>query len=441
MKRKMLLGMMLLLVVLLAFTAIPFGVLAEEAPLNPDTQTTGGAAELVPPAEAEKTAETTVLSDPTCLYQTHIQNQGWQEWRADGAMSGTEGLSYRLEGIQIKTNIENLGVTYQTHIENIGWEGDTDRGWKSDGQMSGTEGLSYRLEAIQIKLTGAQAANYDIWYQVHAQNIGWMGVAKNGESAGTAGFGYRLEGIRIVIAPKGTPAPEGPGDRAFVERINVPLQVTYQDAIYDPAYNYKTVNFSYQRPVFSDTTPALAAINATYDGLENEWKAKIPAFTVKALNYWNNDSATLKESHMKYNTRSQMEVSCKEVYNKNNLLSLQQDVYSNFVGSTHGYHELTAHTFNTQTGDELQLGDLLSIDQSQLKSKLTSEFSKLNRKDVDLNDVYEQLGPTAKYYLTDAGVCVYFNQYEVACYASGRPTITIPYSRTDLLKPIETMIP
>jgi len=81
-------------------------------------------------------------------------------------MSGTEGLSYRLEGIQIKTNIAGLGVIYQTHIENIGWEADIDRGWKSDGQMSGTEGLSYRLEAIQIKLTGSQPGNYDVWYQV-----------------------------------------------------------------------------------------------------------------------------------------------------------------------------------------------------------------------------------------------------------------------------------
>jgi uncharacterized protein YjdB len=438
MKRKMLLGM-LLLAVLLVFTGIPLVVLAE-TPLNSETQTTDRAADQVPVAETVKIADTSVSAAQTCVYQTHVQNQGWQDWRADGAMSGTEGLSYRLEGIQIKTNIENLGVAYQTHIENIGWEADTDRGWKADGKMSGTEGLSYRLEAIQIKLTGIQADQYDIWYQVHAQNIGWMGWAKNGASSGTAGFGYRLEGIRIVILPKGSAAP-GSTDRTFVEKLQVPIKVTYQDAIYDPAYNYKTVDFYYERPVFAGNSQALANINGLYDGLENQWQAKIPAFTSKALDYWNNDSVTRKNSYIKYDERSQMEVTCKEVYNKNNLLSLQQDVYSVYVGSTHGYHELTAHTFNIKTGEELLLGDILSIDESQLKSKLTNEFAKLNRQDVDLNDVYEQLGPSAKYYLTDTGVCVYFNQYEVASYAAGRPTITIPYSRTDLLKPIETMIP
>ena len=222
--------------------------------------------------------------------------------------------------------------------------------------------------------------------------------------------------------------------------LQVIYQVTYQDAIVDPDYNYKTVNFSYQRPVFPKTSQALAKINALYDGLEKEWKEKIPEFTTKAINYWNNNSDTRKNSFIKYDTRSQMEVVCYEVYNKNNLLSIQQDVYSNFVGSTHGYHELTAHTFNTKTGEELLLGDILSIDESQLKTQLTNEFANLNNKNIDLNKVYELLGADAKYYLTDSGVCVYFNQYEVASYADGRITITIPYSRTDLLKPIETMI-
>jgi hypothetical protein len=52
-----------------------------------------------------------------------------------------------------------------------------------------------------------EASNYDIFYQVHAQNIGWMSWAKNGESAGTEGFSFRLEGIRIVIVPKGERPP------------------------------------------------------------------------------------------------------------------------------------------------------------------------------------------------------------------------------------------
>lgn len=152
-------------------------------------------------------------------YQTQIQNIGWQEPMFNGTMSGTSGQGLRLEAIKI--NLDNqgydIGVSYQTHIENIGWEEDTDRGWKSNGLMSGTEGLGYRLEAIQIKLTGTDAEEFDIYYQVHAQNFGWLDWAKNGESAGTAGFGYRLEAINIVVMPKDASAP-GVITRPFVQK-------------------------------------------------------------------------------------------------------------------------------------------------------------------------------------------------------------------------------
>lgn len=160
-------------------------------------------------------SSTFAASTPGIAYQTHIQNVGWEAdtdigWRSNGADSGTSGRGLRLEGIKINltdTTGYDLGISYQTHIQNIGWEANTDRGWKSNGLMSGTSGLSYRLEAIQIKLTGADASKFDVYYQVHAENFGWLGWAKNGESAGTAGYGYRLEAIRIQIVPAGSGAP------------------------------------------------------------------------------------------------------------------------------------------------------------------------------------------------------------------------------------------
>lgn len=176
------------------------------------------------------------ISTPTASYCTHVQNEGWQNYVSNGMMSGTEGKSYRLEGIKIKLDTQgyDLGVTYQTHIQNIGWEADTSRDWKSNDTMSGTESLSYRLEAIQIKLTGADADEFDIYYQVHAQNIGWMGWAKNGESAGTAGYSYRLEGIRIKIVPVGLAAP-GSTEKAFQD---ADYYATGKDIVLD--------NFTYQ---------------------------------------------------------------------------------------------------------------------------------------------------------------------------------------------------
>lgn len=186
-------------------------------------------------------------ADPTVSYCTHVQNVGWQDYVASGKMSGTEGKSYRLEGIKIKLDNQgyDLGISYQTHIQNIGWEADTARGWKANDGMSGTEGLSYRLEAIQIKLTGADADKFNVFYQVHAQNIGWMGWAKNGESAGTAGYGYRLEGIKIMIAPVGVDPPLNSGV-PFKEYTAPQYKEAYKQTVYQ-LFKENTAKYGYSQ--------------------------------------------------------------------------------------------------------------------------------------------------------------------------------------------------
>lgn len=219
--------------------------------------------------------ELTVNTTQRVKYQTHVQNEGWQDWKYDGDMSGTSGMSYRLEGIKIETGIPNLGIEYQTHIQNIGWESEAGRGWKSNGIMSGTEGLSYRLEAIEIRLTGSEAANYDVYYQVHAQNIGWMDWAKNGERSGTAGYGYRLEGIRIQILPKGSAAP-GSTENPFmqygfyVEQSGFETYIAYDDTIRAMMY-CSYINNTNVPQVIDDITMNLTDANGTILGSTAEY--------------------------------------------------------------------------------------------------------------------------------------------------------------------------
>ncbi len=164
-----------------------------------------------------KKEDTVVVTNPTVgvTYRTHVQKDGWQSWKADGAMSGTSGRGLRLEGIEIKltgnTGLD-LGIEYKTHIQKYGWEAE----WKQNGKMSGTSGEAKRLEAIKIRLTGADAAKYDIYYRVHAQTYGWLGWAKNGQEAGTAGQSKRLEGIEIKIVKKGE-VPSGLIGYSYIE--------------------------------------------------------------------------------------------------------------------------------------------------------------------------------------------------------------------------------
>ena len=139
-------------------------------------------------------------------YTTHVQYDGWsQGYVRDGAVSGTEGQSKRLEAIKIRLEDKPMsgGIEYQTHIQNQGWE----KKWAADDTLSGTEKKSLRLESIRIRLTGDLAKNYHVWYRVHAQDVGWMDWAKDGADAGTTGYSRRLEAIQIRVLPLNAPAP------------------------------------------------------------------------------------------------------------------------------------------------------------------------------------------------------------------------------------------
>ena len=131
------------------------------------------------------------------LYQTHVEDYGWQEWKSNGEMSGTSGESKRLEGIRIKINdiLPEASIKYRTHVQDYGWQE-----WKSNGEMSGTSGEAKRLEGIEIKLENAPG--YSIEYRTHVQDYGWQEWKSNGEMSGTSGESKRLEGIEIRIVKK-----------------------------------------------------------------------------------------------------------------------------------------------------------------------------------------------------------------------------------------------
>ena len=167
--------------------------------------------------ETKKTVNVYVLSSSSSVrYSTHVESYGWLRTQENGNMSGTSHESKRLEAIKIAlANMDYAGsIEYRTHIQDIGWESE----WKKDNEQSGTDHQSKRLEAIEMRLTGEVAEHYDLYYRVHAQDVGWMNWAKNGEMAGTAGYSRRLEAIEIILVSKGEQPPvvEYKNDKSFI---------------------------------------------------------------------------------------------------------------------------------------------------------------------------------------------------------------------------------
>ncbi len=147
------------------------------------------------------TANAYLNANPTngINYKTHIQTYGWQDWKANGATSGTTGQAKRLEAIQIQLQNPQYqgGIEYRTHVQTYGWQN-----WCRNSEIAGTSGQAKRMEAIEIRLTGELAQHYDVYYRVHVQTYGWQNWCKNGETAGTVGQAKRLEAIEIRLVEK-----------------------------------------------------------------------------------------------------------------------------------------------------------------------------------------------------------------------------------------------
>lgn len=145
-------------------------------------------------------------------YASHCQSFGWMDSVADGAKSGTEGMSKRMEAIKIylKNPTDEDGneiagsIEYRAMCQSYGW-----LEWVRDGKEAGTVGQSKRMEAIQIRLTDEMSERYDVYYQVHSSKWGTLGWAKNGETAGTIDYYRAIESIEIKVLEKGSAdAPE-----------------------------------------------------------------------------------------------------------------------------------------------------------------------------------------------------------------------------------------
>ena len=159
-------------------------------------------------------------------YETHVSNIGWMSSKRDGSTAGTTGQSKAIEDIRVSilNPAVDGSVQIDAHVAGIGWQG-----WDTpSASEGGTTGQGRAVEAVRLRLTGSLAKDYDVYYRVHASNIGWMAWAKDGEEAGTTGFGRSVEAVQVRLVRKGDAAPTADGanvDYAFKKK---PMSITYR---------------------------------------------------------------------------------------------------------------------------------------------------------------------------------------------------------------------
>ena len=144
-------------------------------------------------------------------YRTHVSKYGTLGWAKNGETAGTMQMALAVESIEILlvekgsssapaqnklsyyTPTYKGTVTYSAHVENKGWMDSV-----ADGAVAGTQGKSLQMEALKINLsslkdeTGA-ALGGTVQYRAHVQDYGWKSWSQNGQIAGTTGEKKRME--------------------------------------------------------------------------------------------------------------------------------------------------------------------------------------------------------------------------------------------------------
>ena len=164
-------------------------------------------------------------------YEAHVSNIGWMSSKRDGSTAGTTGQSKSVEDrkVSILNPVEDGSVQINANVSGVGWQG-----WDTpSASEGGTTGQGRAVEAVRLRLTGSLAKDYDVYYRVHASNIGWMAWAKDGEEAGTTGMSCSLEAVQIKLIKKGTSHPDTSG----YPHLEIPT-VTYSAQVKGAWQNY-----------------------------------------------------------------------------------------------------------------------------------------------------------------------------------------------------------
>jgi hypothetical protein len=190
-------------------------------------------------------------------------------------------------------------------------------------------------------------------------------------------------------------------------------------------------------------------ISDTYQTLANKLNA---LYRTKAIMYERSNIMNLYQMAMveyEYSIANNFPVRQFEAYvnyivtfNQNCILSLYFDQYE-YAGGAHGLTVRYSDTWNLPKSKRMELSDffphrnnyreyIIQTIEKQIETELANGDSMYFENYVQLvNENFK----ANNFYLTEEGLVIYFQQYDIAPYASGIPTFVIPYGPTSVVLP------
>jgi len=117
--------------------------------------------------------------------------------------------------------------------------------------------------------------------------------------------------------------------------------------------------------------------------------------------------------------------------NRKNLLVLQESGYDYPFGAAHGMPIMEYVHIDTKSGTFYQLEDLFKDGSNYVEvlSGIVEEQIKEHAEEMGVwLDSYKGIKPDQLFYLTEDALMLYFTPYEIAPYAAGFPTFSVPFT-------------
>lgn len=215
-------------------------------------------------------------------------------------------------------------------------------------------------------------------------------------------------------------------------------KVLKQDMYYK---NHKILQYKIKYPRF---------ISGTYRTLANKLNS---LYRTKAVMYEKNNVMNLYQMAMvdyEHSVANNFPIHLYEAYvayvvpyNQNCVLSLYFDQYE-YTGGAHGLTLRFSDTWNLQSSKRMELADFFPNNTDYKEFIIQYIISEIEKQTADGNmmyfENYEQLVTEnfkpKNFYLTTEGLVIYYQQYDIAPYASGMPTFTIPYGPDGAMMPM-----
>lgn len=145
-----------------------------------------------------------------------------------------------------------------------------------------------------------------------------------------------------------------------------------------------------------------------------------------------------------------LEVTYTLISQHSDIWSLKLDFSFYSDGAAHPGHYSGTVNYDLGQGRELALGDLFLADSNYLEAISSYCIAELEKRDIGFESGFQQgAAPTpenySKWNIAPEGLIISFDEYQVASYAAGPQTITIPYAElasvTDPQGPLASYLP